>query len=260
MSTGTNLAIGRILRDSGHPGTGQGTLARAGDRRVVLIGVSGSGKTAIGTRLAAQLGWRFIDADDLHPPANIAKMAAGVPLTDDDRRPWLAEVTRQLDAGHDAVAACSALRRPYRDIIASAVPGVFFVQLSVPAAALAARMRARKDHFMPVSLLDSQLATFEPLGPDEPGTVIDASRDLDTVVAELAVLLTRGAPPGPAGATARQPGPASALSQAAAGHGADRQDLDRGVGAGLSLERDLDRLGLVRRVDQQGGRGHRAAL
>jgi hypothetical protein len=106
---------------------------------------------------------------------------------------------------------------------------VFFVQLSVPAAVLAARMRARKDHFMPVSLLDSQLATFEPLGPDEPGAVIDASRDLDTVVAELAVLVTREARPGagPAGAPSRPPGPAPALSSAAAGHGADRQDLDR---------------------------------
>jgi carbohydrate kinase (thermoresistant glucokinase family) len=161
-----------------------------GGRRVVLIGVSGSGKTAVGSALAARLGWRFIDADDLHPPASIAKMSAGAPLTDDDRRPWLAEVARQLALGHDTIAACSALRRSYRTSIADAVPEALFVHLAVPAATLAARMQARGAHFMPVSLLDSQLATFEPLGPDERGVSVDASRELGTVVTELAGLLT----------------------------------------------------------------------
>jgi carbohydrate kinase (thermoresistant glucokinase family) len=183
-------------------------MTDAGYRRVVLIGVSGSGKTAVGSRLAARLGWRFIDADNLHPPANIAKMSAGVPLTDDDRRPWLAEVARQLASGRDAIAGCSALRRSYRDAIAAAAPGAFFIHLDVPAAILAARMRARGDHFMPVSLLDSQLATFEPLGPDEPGMVIDASGDLDTVVAELAGLLAHG-PALPDASPIRGPGPGS---------------------------------------------------
>jgi gluconokinase len=209
-------------------------------RRVVLMGVSGSGKTAVGSALAARLGWRFIDADDLHPPTNIAKMSAGVPLTDEDRRPWLAEVARQLASGRDAVAACSALRRSYRDIIADAVPGAFFVQLSVSPATLAARMRARGDHFMPVSLLDSQLATLEPLGPDEHGVVIDASRDLDAVVTEMAELLAHqpGSQRDPAGATARLPGPA--LASVAADHRADRQDLERGVSAGAPLEGEAD--------------------
>ncbi|HTU74023.1 MAG TPA: gluconokinase [Trebonia sp.] len=156
-----------------------------GNCRVVLIGVSGSGKTAVGSALAARLGWPFIDADDLHPAANIAKMSAGIPLTDEDRRPWLAEVARRLALVPDAVAACSALRRSYRDAIAGPVPGTFFVHLAVPAATLAARMRARGGHFMPVSLLDSQLATFEPLGPDEHGMEVDASRDLDAVLAGL---------------------------------------------------------------------------
>ncbi|HUN37449.1 MAG TPA: gluconokinase [Trebonia sp.] len=155
----------------------------------MLIGVSGSGKTAVGSALAARLGWRFIDADDLHPAANIAKMSAGVPLTDEDRRPWLIEVARQLAQGDDAIAACSALRRSYRDLIADRVAGVFFVHLTVPAATLAARMAARGGHFMPASLLDSQLATFEPLGPDERGVSVDAARDVDIVVAELAGLL-----------------------------------------------------------------------
>lgn len=218
-------------------------MTGTGGRRVVLIGVSGSGKTAIGTRLAARLGWPFIDADDLHPPANVAKMSAGVPLTDDDRRPWLAEVARHLVSAHDAVAACSALRRSYRDAIAAAVPGAFFVHLAVPPAVLEARMRARQAHFMPVSLLASQLATFEPLGPDEPGIAIDASGEADAVVSELAEVLSRpaGSRRGPAGATARQPGPVAApASAAAADDGADRQDLDRGVGAGAPLERELD--------------------
>jgi len=161
----------------------------SGDRRVVLIGVSGSGKTVVGAALAARLGCRFIDADDLHPPANIAKMSAGVPLTDDDRRPWLIEVARQLALEHEVIAACSALRRSYRTLIADRVPGAFFVHLAVPAATLAARMRARGDHFMPASLLDSQLATFEPLGPDERGVSVDASRELGAVVADLAELV-----------------------------------------------------------------------
>ena len=154
--------------------------------RVVIMGVSGSGKTAVGSALATRLGWRFIDADDLHPPANIAKMSSGVPLTDQDRGPWLAAVARHLTSGRDAIAACSALKRAYRNTIAEAVPGVFFVHLAVPTATLAARMRAREDHFMPASLLDSQLSTLEPLGPDESGITIDAARELDSVVVELA--------------------------------------------------------------------------
>jgi gluconokinase len=155
-------------------------------RRVVMTGVSGSGKTAVGSALAARLGWRFIDADDLHPQANIAKMASGEPLTDADRGPWLATVARHLICGRDVIAACSALKRAYRNTIASAAPGVFFVQLAVPEATLAARLRTREGHFMPASLLDSQLSTFEPLDPGESGIAIDAARELDSVVTELA--------------------------------------------------------------------------
>jgi carbohydrate kinase (thermoresistant glucokinase family) len=154
--------------------------------RVVIMGVSGSGKTTVGSAVAARLGWRFIDGDTLHPPGNIAKMAGGAPLTDADRAPWLAAVARQLASGGDAIAACSALRRAYRLAIAEAVPGVLFVHLTVPAGTLAARMRTREGHFMPASLLDSQLSTLEPLGPGESGIAIDAARELDSVVTELA--------------------------------------------------------------------------
>jgi gluconokinase len=154
------------------------------------MGVSGSGKTAIASALAARLGWRFIDADDLHPAANIAKMSAGIPLTDEDRAPWLAEVARQLASDGPAVAACSALKRAYRDTIAEAVPGVVFVYRAVAAATLEARMRTRPGHFMPVALLKSQLAVLEPLAPDEGGITIDPSRELVSVVDELAARLT----------------------------------------------------------------------
>jgi gluconokinase len=161
-------------------------MSLEGGRRVVLMGVSGSGKTTVGSALAARLGWRFIDGDALHPPANIAKMSGGTPLTDADRAPWLAAIARQLAPGGNAIAACSALRRDYRTTIAEAVPGVLFVQLNVPPATLAARMRTRSAHFMPASLLDSQLSAFEPLGPGEPGIAVDADRNLDSVIRELA--------------------------------------------------------------------------
>lgn len=157
-----------------------------GTGRVVVMGVSGSGKSAVGSALAARLGWRFVDGDDLHPPASIAKMSAGIPLTDQDRAPWLAAVGRQLAAGPRTIAACSALKRAYRAAIAEAAPGVFFAHLVVSEATLAARMRTRAGHFMPASLLDSQLAALEPLDPSEPGIAVDADRDLDSVVRELA--------------------------------------------------------------------------
>ncbi len=165
-------------------------MTTSSPRRIVIMGVSGSGKTTVGSALAARLGWQFIDGDALHPPENIAKMSSGAPLTDADRAPWLAAVARELDSDGDAIAACSALRRAYRLAIARAVPGVFFVHLTVPPATLAARMRTREGHFMPTSLLDSQLSTLEPLGPGESGIAIDAARELDCVVMELVKQLT----------------------------------------------------------------------
>lgn len=159
-------------------------------RHLVVMGVSGTGKTTVAEALARRLGLRFIEGDSLHPEANITKMSAGVPLDDDDRRPWL-ETLAALLASHHAggvstVLTCSALKRSYRDVLRSRVPAgtVAFVHLTAPFEVLRERMEAR-EHFMPASLLQSQLDTLEPLGPDEPGTAYDVTRPLDDVVAEV---------------------------------------------------------------------------
>jgi carbohydrate kinase (thermoresistant glucokinase family) len=143
---------------------------------VVVMGVSGAGKSTVGIALADLLGVRFVDADALHPPANVAKMAAGTPLTDADRWPWLDLVaTTFMDANETGlVVACSALKRAYRDRIRAAAPAVLFMHLTVPRPALDARVAGRPDHFMPASLLDSQLETLEPLEPGEAGFALDS--------------------------------------------------------------------------------------
>jgi gluconokinase len=141
------------------------------------MGVAGTGKTTIGRRLAELLGVAFAEGDEFHPPANIAKMSAGVPLDDDDRAPWLdligAWAHERRERG--GVVSCSALKRAYRDRLRAAAPGVFFVHLSGDRALVEQRMAERQDHFMPPSLLDSQFATLEPLQPDEAGAVVDLS-------------------------------------------------------------------------------------
>ena len=155
------------------------------------MGVSGSGKTTVGIALAAALGLPFRDADDLHPAANVAKMASGHALTDDDRMPWLALVGAELAAAPEGlVIACSALKRVYRRAILAAAPSTRFVFLDGSRELLESRVQHRQGHFMPVSLLDSQLATLEPLTPDEPGVRI--SLDDHTTVGSIVVLL---APP-----------------------------------------------------------------
>ncbi|KQQ66365.1 gluconate kinase [Microbacterium sp. Leaf320] len=142
------------------------------------MGVSAAGKSTVGRLLATDLGLAFLDADDLHPASNRAKMSAGTPLTDDDRMPWLDRVSDELAArsGSGAVIACSALRRVYRDRIRERVPGVVFVHLHGDDALLAERATGRTDHFMPPSLLRSQLDTLEMLDADETGVVVDVSR------------------------------------------------------------------------------------
>lgn len=154
--------------------------------RVVVMGVSGSGKSTVGQLVAEALGAGFVDGDDLHPAANVAKMSQGIPLTDDDREPWLRAVGRTLaDAGPEGmVVACSALKRSYRDLIRSEATGTFFAELDGARALLAERM-IRPGHFMPASLLDSQLATLEPLQPGEAGVRLDVAEAPEELVTAI---------------------------------------------------------------------------
>jgi len=149
------------------------------------MGVSGTGKSTVGVALADRLGAAWVDGDDLHPPANVAKMAAGVPLDDADRAPWLDRVGAWL-AEHGSAAggvvACSALRRAYRDRLRAAAPTTFHVHLDGPVEVVAARQAGRPGHFMPASLLASQLALLEPLAPDEAGVVLDVRRGVEELV------------------------------------------------------------------------------
>lgn len=141
------------------------------------MGVSGSGKSTVGAALAARLGLPYADGDDLHPAANVAAMAAGHPLTEPQRAPWLRAVGAWL-AEHDAggaVVACSALRRAHRDLLRGHAPRVRFVHLSASRDVLATRLADRVGHFMPPGLLDSQLETLEPPAPDEPAVAVDVS-------------------------------------------------------------------------------------
>lgn len=171
-----------------------GWLVSAAVRAVVVMGVSGTGKSTVGARLAGHLGVHLVEGDSHHPRANIEKMSAGIPLTDEDRMPWLRELAAVMAERHAAgvptVLTCSALKRAYRDVLRSAVPGheVFFVHLHADAAVLEERMQAR-EHFMPASLLRSQLDTLEPLEPDEAGVVVDVAAPLDRVVAEALAAL-----------------------------------------------------------------------
>lgn len=164
--------------------------------RIVVMGPSGSGKSTVGAALAEGLGARFVDGDDLHPLTNVEKMAAGTPLDDADRMPWLRVVGRTLVGEARVVVACSALRRRYRDAIRSEAPDAFFVELHVAQEKLTQRLGGRSDHFMPASLLDSQLDAWEPLTDDESGIQVDAGLPLVQEVATIrkALAAITGAP------------------------------------------------------------------
>ncbi len=160
---------------------------------VVVMGVSGSGKTVTARLLADRLGVAYADADDMHPPANIAKMSAGVPLDDRDREPWL-DVVGEWLRDHETeggVIACSALARRYRNRLRTAAPELFFLLLTAERAVLLDRLARREHHFMPAALLDSQLGTLEPLAPDEHGATVRSDRPPEAVVERATQLLGR---------------------------------------------------------------------
>ena len=144
---------------------------RTGPDVVVVMGVSGVGKSTVAKGLSTLMGWQFAEGDGFHPEANIAKMHAGTPLTDEDRWPWLGLLrdwmAEEIAAGRSSVVTCSALRHSYRDLLREAGPEVRFLHLVAPESLVGDRMSNRADHFMPASLLHSQFDTLEPLGPDE---------------------------------------------------------------------------------------------
>ena len=150
--------------------------------RIVVMGVSGCGKSTVGRLLAEKLDAKFIDGDDLHPEENKAKMAAGIALNDEDRWPWLDKVGESLVSDERIVIACSALKHAYRERILTRAAGTVFVHLAGSRETLAERMSSRPNHFMPLSLLDSQLATLEPLEYDEPGLVLDIDKPVEHIV------------------------------------------------------------------------------
>lgn len=151
---------------------------------IVVMGVSATGKSTVARELARRLGLAMVEGDDHHPQANVDKMSSGVPLDDDDRRPWLVELAGILRAGPPEVMTCSALKRSYRDLLREGVSeGVLFVHLDGTREVLMPRMTHRERHFMPPSQLDNQLQTLEPLEPDEWGVVVDVTPPVDEVVA-----------------------------------------------------------------------------
>lgn len=149
---------------------------------IVVMGVSAAGKSSVTRALSERFGAPWVDADALHPAANVQKMAAGTPLNDEDRWPWLDLIGEKLASEERMFIACSALRRVYRDRLRGARPDAVFVHLHADRPVLASRAASREDHFMPPALLESQLATLEPLAPDERGVVIDVAPRLVDVV------------------------------------------------------------------------------
>ena len=156
---------------------------------LVVMGVSGSGKSTIADRLAARLDWRFEDGDGFHPPGNVAKMSAGQPLTDDDRRPWLQAIADEIDRvsrqGERLVVACSALKRSYRDILSHGRKDVRFVFLNGSYELIASRLAARKGHFMPPGLLASQFKTLEPPDTSEHPVTVSIDAPVETIVDDI---------------------------------------------------------------------------
>lgn len=171
-------------------------MAEKGPARLIVMGVTGSGKTTVGALLAGRLGAVFLDGDDYHPPENVAKMSAGAPLTDEDRWPWLDRLGEVIETSvareGRVVLACSALRRVYRDRLtrACAEPPLF-IHLSGARELIHGRMAARREHYMPVALLDSQIETLEAIEADENAFVTEIDAPVDQVVARILAKMTR---------------------------------------------------------------------
>jgi gluconokinase len=166
------------------------------DHSVILVmGVSGSGKTTVGAMLAGQLGWKYAEADSFHPPANIEKMAAGHPLTDEDRRPWLAAISKWIDdtiaAGEPAVVTCSALKRTYRDQLGAGRPQVQMVYLKGDRDLIATRLAARQGHFFTAEMLDSQFADLEEPTAEEGALVVSIAGTPKEIVEDILAALGR---------------------------------------------------------------------
>jgi gluconokinase len=161
-----------------------------GPPAILVFGVSGAGKTTVGRMLAERLGWAFLDADDLHPKANVEKMRAGVPLDDADRWPWLDAVGQWIDAraaqGRASVIACSALRRAYRERLRARRPQLRIVYLAGSEALIAHRLEDRTGHYWPASLLPTQFAALEPPAPDEHAVLVDIGPPPEALVEAIA--------------------------------------------------------------------------
>ena len=164
-----------------------------GTTTIVVMGVSGSGKSTVAATLVDRLGWEFAEGDDFHPPENVEKMRAGHPLDDDDRWPWLRSLAAWIGeherAGRSVVVTCSALKRTYRDLLREGHPSVWFAHVTASPELIRDRMEHRTGHYMPASLLDSQLATLQPLGDDEPGARVSGAGSPPSVVTELLAAL-----------------------------------------------------------------------
>lgn len=169
----------------------------AGNTAIVLMGVSGAGKSTIGVRLAQQLGRAFLEGDAFHPPANVEKMRQGVPLDDDDRRPWLAAIAVAIDAARrehrSVVVTCSALKRAYRTILSAGHDDVAFVYLKGDKDLIGERLGVRAGHFMPPELLDSQFATLEEPTSDEHAVTLSVDDTPDRIVTAIAAMFAPGA-------------------------------------------------------------------
>ena len=160
---------------------------------IVVMGISGSGKTTLAENLSGELGWPYAEADEFHPQANIEKMSAGIPLTDEDRWPWLRSIrdwmSEHAAAGSGSVVTCSALKRSYRELLSEAGGRVIFLEITADPAVIEDRMRHRAGHFMPASLLPSQLATLEPLEPSEDGVILNNSGTTEDLTVEALAAL-----------------------------------------------------------------------